>query len=39
LGYAVVIEHVEKAGDLELAKKLGADYAQGFYIGKPEVLA
>jgi EAL domain-containing protein (putative c-di-GMP-specific phosphodiesterase class I) len=38
LGYAVVIEHVEKAEDLELAKKLGADYAQGFYIGKPEVL-
>ena len=39
LGYAVVIEHVEKAEDLELAKKLGADYAQGFYIGRPEVLA
>jgi EAL domain-containing protein (putative c-di-GMP-specific phosphodiesterase class I) len=39
LGYAVAIEHVEKAEDLELAKKLGADYAQGFYIGKPEVLA
>ncbi len=38
LGYAVVIEHVEKAEDLKLAKKLGADYAQGFYIGKPEVL-
>ena len=39
LDYAVAIEHVEKAEDLELVKKLGADYAQGFYIGKPEVLA
>lgn len=38
LDYAVAIEHVEKAEDLELAKKLGADYAQGFYIGRPEVL-
>jgi diguanylate cyclase (GGDEF)-like protein len=38
LDYAVAIEHVEKAEDLELAQKLGADYAQGFYIGKPEVL-
>jgi len=38
LGYAVAMEHVEKAEDLELAKKLGADYAQGFYIGRPEVL-
>lgn len=38
LGYAVVIEYVEKAEDLEFVKKIGADYAQGFYIGKPEVL-
>ncbi len=38
LGYKVVIEHVEKAEDLELVIKYGADYAQGFYIGKPEVL-
>ena len=38
LGYVVAMEHVEKAEDFELAKKLGADYAQGFYIGRPEVL-
>jgi diguanylate cyclase (GGDEF)-like protein len=38
LGYVVVIERVEKAEELELAKKLGADYAQGFYIGRPKVL-
>jgi EAL domain-containing protein (putative c-di-GMP-specific phosphodiesterase class I) len=38
LGYVGAMEHVEKAEDLELAKKLGADYAQGFYIGRPEVL-
>ncbi|WP_448584584.1 EAL domain-containing protein [Thermocrinis sp.] len=38
LGYKVLIEHVEKAEDLELVIKYGADYAQGFYIGMPEVL-
>ena len=38
LGYRVVIEHIESNEDLELAIKYGADYAQGFYIGKPEVI-
>ncbi len=38
LGCKVILEHVERAEELDLAIKYGADCAQGFYIGKPEVL-
>ncbi|ADC89604.1 diguanylate cyclase/phosphodiesterase [Thermocrinis albus DSM 14484] len=37
LGYRVVLEGVEKEEDLALAKRLGVEFVQGFYIGIPEV--
>lgn len=34
-GKKVVAEHVEDAATLELLRKFGVDYAQGFHIGHP----
>ena len=35
LGKRTVAEYVENAASLKLVRKLGIDYAQGFFIGKP----
>jgi len=35
LGMHVIVEGVESIEELEMAKQLGADEAQGFYIAKP----
>ncbi|GAA3946787.1 hypothetical protein GCM10022278_02450 [Allohahella marinimesophila] len=37
-GMGVCAEYVESKAVLELMTHLGVDYAQGFYIGEPEVL-
>ncbi len=36
LGLEVVAEFVENANLLRLLKECGVDYAQGFYLGRPE---
>lgn len=36
LGKKTVAEFVENAESLEMLKELGVDYAQGYYIGKPQ---
>jgi EAL domain-containing protein (putative c-di-GMP-specific phosphodiesterase class I) len=36
LGRATVAEGVEDAATLEAVRALGVDYAQGYYIGRPE---
>jgi EAL domain-containing protein (putative c-di-GMP-specific phosphodiesterase class I) len=36
LGLAVVAEGVEDAATLELVRELGADIAQGYFVGPPE---
>jgi diguanylate cyclase (GGDEF)-like protein/PAS domain S-box-containing protein len=36
LGRATVAEGVEDAATLEVVRALGVDYAQGYYIGRPE---
>ncbi len=38
LGKRTVAEHVEDEATLELVREIGFDYAQGFYIRKPEPL-
>ncbi len=35
LGIRVVAEGVETASELTLVRQLGADYAQGYYLGRP----
>ncbi|MEM9854034.1 MAG: bifunctional diguanylate cyclase/phosphodiesterase [Pseudomonadota bacterium] len=35
-GATIVVEGIEEAEQLELARELGAELAQGFYLGKPE---
>jgi len=35
VGKRTIAEHVENAATLALLKKIGVDYAQGYYIGKP----
>lgn len=35
LGIRVVAEGVETASELTLVRELGADYAQGYYLGRP----
>ena len=35
LGMHVIVEGIESIDELEMAKQLGADEAQGFYIAKP----
>ena len=36
MGLHVCIEGVETKEELSCVKKLGADYIQGYYYGKPE---
>jgi len=36
LGKKTVAEYVENAESLEILKEMGVDYAQGYYIGKPQ---
>ncbi|MDH5764858.1 MAG: EAL domain-containing protein [Gammaproteobacteria bacterium] len=38
LNKKVIAGHVQDSQALELLKEFGADYAQGFYLGKPEPL-
>ncbi len=38
IGYSVLAEGIETKSDLLLAKKLGVEFGQGWFIGKPEVL-
>lgn len=39
LNFQVVAEQVEDDGALEAAKKMGVDFVQGFYLGRPQPLA
>ncbi len=39
LGCRAIAEFVESAEILEMVAELGADYAQGFHIHRPEVIA
>lgn len=36
LGLVTIVEGVESAAELDLARQLGADAAQGWYLGRPE---
>ena len=36
MGLKTIAEYVEDKESLDLLDKLGADYIQGYYIGKPE---
>ena len=38
-GLRTIAEGVEDAATLELLRELGADYAQGFHLGRPGPLA
>ncbi len=38
LGFKVLAEQVEREEDLQLAKSLRVDMAQGFYLGRPQLL-
>lgn len=38
MGMRVIVEHVETKEELDYVKMLGADMAQGFYLGKPHIL-
>ena len=38
MGIKSVAEFVESEETLKIIKKLGVDYAQGYFIGKPEPL-
>jgi EAL domain-containing protein (putative c-di-GMP-specific phosphodiesterase class I) len=38
MGIKTIAEHVENEEVLEVVKDLGIDYAQGYYLGKPEPL-
>ena len=35
LNLRVLIEGIERQDELEIAKSLNCDFAQGFYLGKP----
>ena len=39
LNFQVIAEPVEDAGALDAAKKMGVDFLQGFYLGRPQPLA
>jgi diguanylate cyclase (GGDEF)-like protein/PAS domain S-box-containing protein len=39
LNFQVIAEQVEDAGALDAAKKMGVDFLQGYYIGRPQPLA
>ncbi|HEY0940519.1 MAG TPA: EAL domain-containing protein [Steroidobacter sp.] len=39
LNFRVIAEQVEDAGALDAAKKMGVDFLQGFYLGRPQPLA
>jgi diguanylate cyclase (GGDEF)-like protein/PAS domain S-box-containing protein len=39
LNFQVIAEQVEDAGALDAAKKMGVDFLQGFYLGRPQPLA
>lgn len=38
LGFKVLAEQIEKEEELELVKNLKIDMAQGFYLGRPQIL-
>ena len=39
LNFQVIAEQVEDAGALDAAKRMGVDFVQGFYLGRPQPLA
>jgi len=39
LKFQVIAEQVEDAGALEAATRMGVDFVQGFYVGRPQALA
>ena len=39
LNFQVIAEQVEDAGAMDAAKKMGVDFLQGFYLGRPQPLA
>ena len=39
LNFQVIAEQVEDAAALDAAKKMGVDFLQGFYLGRPQPLA
>lgn len=39
LNFQVIAEQVEDAGALDAAKKMGVDFLQGYYLGRPQPLA
>lgn len=39
LNFQVIAEQVEDAGALDAAKKMGVDFVQGYYLGRPQPLA
>jgi len=39
LNFQVIAEQVEDAGALDAAKKMGVDFMQGYYLGRPQPLA
>jgi diguanylate cyclase (GGDEF)-like protein/PAS domain S-box-containing protein len=39
LNFQVIAEQVEDAGALDAAKRMGVDFLQGFYLGRPQPLA
>jgi diguanylate cyclase (GGDEF)-like protein/PAS domain S-box-containing protein len=39
LNFQVIAEQVEDDGALEAAKKMGVDFVQGYYLGRPQPLA
>ena len=39
MGKKTIAEFIENAEVLQLLKSIGVDYAQGFYLGKPEPLS
>ncbi|HEX2492517.1 MAG TPA: EAL domain-containing protein [Steroidobacter sp.] len=39
LNFRVIAEQIEDAGALEAAKKMGVDFVQGYYLGRPQPLA
>lgn len=39
LGASIVVEGIETDAELEVLRRLGCDYAQGWLVGKPQTLA
>ena len=39
LNFRVIAEQVEDAGALEMARRMGVDFVQGYHVGRPQPLA